>query len=393
MIEAPKLCCGCGICESLCPTQAIKMQIDARGFMVPVVDSNQCINCNICNLKCPLQISKTDNTFVPQYYAATSKELSSLKRSASGGAFYVFAKKIIENGGIVFGCILDESLNPIISHTDKVDGLKKMQGSKYVEADQKDSFAEAKSFLESNRIVLYSGAPCRIAALKKYLNKDYDTLICCEIICHGVASRQVFRDYLDYLSKMLGGEIIDISFRDKKKGWGNLLKVTCKKRGKILTRYFSYAESSYYYYYMTNAMYRESCYHCPFANEKRKSDITIGDFWGGRGLIASADPDLGVSAIVASSPIGARLVNECLERFHYVSTDFETMAKENPNLLHPTEYPTEADLFWETYWSGGFDALEELHKRTHRKSILKGIIKRVMPYAGLKIIRKLRRIV
>ena len=236
MVGKNEQCCDCRVCVSVCPPQAICMQKNARGFMLPVVDETLCVHCDLCSKRCPMETHSAENTFVPKYYAAVSKDLFSLKRSASGGAFYVFAKRIIENGGVVFGCVLDAEMYPVIRYTDTVDGLAKMQGSKYVEADVSDSFAQTKAFLESGRSVLYSGTPCKIAALKKYLNKEYATLVCCEIICHGVAGRDLFQAYLAYMSKKLGGEIIDVTFRDKKKGWGPCSGFPIKKEIRSVMR-------------------------------------------------------------------------------------------------------------------------------------------------------------
>ena len=393
MIDSNSVCCGCGVCEAVCPTKAISMKKNEYGFMVAYAEQSKCINCGMCDRRCPLIKSDSYKTFNPNYYAVVSKDRVSLKDSASGGAFYVFAKKTIELGGVVFGCIIDEAMNPVISYTDNIAGLKKMQGSKYVEADLKTSFAEAKSFLDDNKPVFYTGTPCKIAALKKYLNKDYENLVCCEIICHGVASPQLFRDYIDFLSKKLKGEIVDITFRDKKKGWGLLLKLKYKRGKKTHTKYLSYPESSYYYYFMTGDIYRDSCYQCPFASPERTSDITIGDFWGGRQILPDIDSDLGISAIITSTPKGQMLFDKCSDLFVYAQSDFETMSKENPNLLHPTERKDEADIFRKIYMSGGFAEIEKLHKTIHRKSILIGKIKRLMPYTFIKLIRKLRGVI
>ncbi len=394
MINSSNPCCGCGVCEALCPTKAITMTKDEHGFISATVNDSKCISCGLCVKRCPVEGGLLKSTFVPEYYAAVSKDLVSLKKSASGGAFYVFAKKTIEMGGVVFGCVIDEDMNPVITHTDNIDGLKKMQGSKYVEADLKNSLEEAKNFLENNKKVLFSGTPCKIAALKKYLNKDYENLICCEIICHGVAGAQLFHDYVEYLSEKLKGEISDITFRDKKKGWGSLLKVTYKKNGKEKELYLSKEESSYYfYYYLKNAIFRESCYCCPFAKPDRISDVTVGDFWGGRKLLPSVDSDLGISAIIVSTSKGQSLFSECASLFEYTRTDFQAMSKENPNLLKPSERIGGAEEFWQAYKSGGFEEVEKLHKTIHRKSILIGKIKRLMPYTFIKLIRKLRGVI
>ena len=66
-------------------------------------------------------------------------------------------------------------------------------------------------------MVLFSGVPCQIAALKLYLQKEYDNLLTVDVICHVVPSPGVFREYIKYLGK--GNKIININFRDKHTGW------------------------------------------------------------------------------------------------------------------------------------------------------------------------------
>ena len=38
------LCCGCGVCEKVCPTKAIAIEIDNRGFYRSVLDEKKCIS-------------------------------------------------------------------------------------------------------------------------------------------------------------------------------------------------------------------------------------------------------------------------------------------------------------------------------------------------------------
>lgn len=45
-------CCGCGLCEQICPKDAIKMQKDKEGFMYPVTNQKLCINCGQCVKYC-----------------------------------------------------------------------------------------------------------------------------------------------------------------------------------------------------------------------------------------------------------------------------------------------------------------------------------------------------
>ena len=45
-------CCACSACYSICPTNAISMNIDEKGFKRPVIDKNKCINCGLCEKTC-----------------------------------------------------------------------------------------------------------------------------------------------------------------------------------------------------------------------------------------------------------------------------------------------------------------------------------------------------
>ena len=45
-------CIGCGLCEIVCPANAIKMVEDENGKKKPVVDENFCLGCGVCNVKC-----------------------------------------------------------------------------------------------------------------------------------------------------------------------------------------------------------------------------------------------------------------------------------------------------------------------------------------------------
>ena len=52
---------------------------------------------------------------------------------------------------------------------DKVEDIYMMQGSKYTESDLDRTFEMVKDNLEKGIYVLYTGTPCQINGLKKYL--------------------------------------------------------------------------------------------------------------------------------------------------------------------------------------------------------------------------------
>lgn len=69
------------------------------------------------------------------------------------------------------------------------------QGSKYVRIDLNDSYIKVEEILKMDKYVLYTGTPCQCYGLKRYLKKNYDKLITCEIICHANPSPKVFEIY------------------------------------------------------------------------------------------------------------------------------------------------------------------------------------------------------
>lgn len=94
-----------------------------------------------------------------------------------------------------------------------------MQGSKYVQSSIGFTYTQAKENLENGKRVLFSGTPCQIAGLKKFLGKEYGNLLTIDIICHGVPSEKIFQSYIKYLENKEGGLLKYFTFRDKKIGW------------------------------------------------------------------------------------------------------------------------------------------------------------------------------
>jgi hypothetical protein len=64
--------------------------------------------------------------------------------SSSGGVFPVLAGKIIDEGGLVYGAVMNPDLT--VSHSDAGDmqGIERMRGSKYVQSELYASFEDVK---------------------------------------------------------------------------------------------------------------------------------------------------------------------------------------------------------------------------------------------------------
>lgn len=250
------------------------------------------------------------NTRIPSStYAAINPVEEERIRSSSGGLFTYIAKKIIMQGGVVFGAQYDEYWNVVHSYTDKTQELGRFRGSKYVQSKIGKSFIDCKKFLKDGRPVLFTGTPCQIKALKLFLKRDYANLYTADFVCHGVPSKTAWQSYLTEtlepnmqkkaersseagkntvlsLSLNTASAIADIVFRDKNDyGWEKYCFVIRKKSGNkarqnsVLTSDIHY-NNPYFSLFLSHVMERYSCYDCPAKAGKSESDMTMGDYWG-----------------------------------------------------------------------------------------------------------------
>ncbi|MDE5642410.1 MAG: Coenzyme F420 hydrogenase/dehydrogenase, beta subunit C-terminal domain, partial [Muribaculaceae bacterium] len=221
-------CTGCSACVQRCPVNCISFDTDSQGFLYPEVDKDRCIGCNLCEKVCPVinQGKERDDITV---YAAKNRNQPIQMASSSGGVFFEIAKKIIHDGGIVFGARFDENWNVVHSYTDNIEGLKAFMSSKYSQSIIGDNYRKTEEFLKQGRTVLFSGTPCQIAGLKRFLMRDWGRrLVTVDVFCHGVPSPLVWSRYLAYLRENHGWDrISSVRFRDKSNGW-NSYSVTIK---------------------------------------------------------------------------------------------------------------------------------------------------------------------
>lgn len=150
------------------------------------------------------------------------KDNKKLMASQSGGAFTAIATAFLESGGIVYGCGMDDLNQAIYKRIDSIENLKEIKGSKYVQAKLGNTYANIEEDLTAGKIVLFSGTPCYVMAVKRYFssNRFLDNLYTVDLICHGVPSPKVYNNYLKYLERRMNSRIKSFIFRDKTGGDG-----------------------------------------------------------------------------------------------------------------------------------------------------------------------------
>ena len=380
-------CCGCGACATACPKKAITMIADVYGFYYPVIDFDKCVGCGKCIQVCAFKKNNEQEKKPLSTYVAVSKNDEILGVSTSGGAFAEIAKRILQKGGVVFGCAYTEDfLSAKHIKISSMDELKRLQGSKYIQSDTREVFTSVKACLEKEQEVLFSGTPCQVASLRQFLGKEYPFLYCVDVICHGVGAPALLAKDIQYLTK--GEKIKDLSFRDKKNGWGTLGSITTEKR-KI--KFNQLTSTYYYYYYLENALFRDSCYHCRYPSEKRVGDITLGDYW----RVESAHPEIvgkidvskGVSCVLVNTEKGKGLIEELSEELLLFPSEYKKIERRNGQLVHCCAEPSQRTEIFELFEKNGYEQVVKYCKKKNRKKRLVLRLKSFIP-RKIKILLK-----
>lgn len=102
-------CCGCGLCQNICPKSAISMKKNVQGFLYPAVDQSKCVECGLCVKSCVFQDTGSpgrNGINKPLAVAFKHKNAAVREQSQSGGAFTAISDLVLHNGGVVYGCEL-----------------------------------------------------------------------------------------------------------------------------------------------------------------------------------------------------------------------------------------------------------------------------------------------
>lgn len=382
-------CTGCGACVQRCPKRCISWTQREFGFRYPQIDKDACVNCGLCEKVCP-----TDKALeVPveqKVYAAVHKDTEVLAKSTSGGAFTAIADAIFAQGGIVYGAAMLDDMQVKHIRTTGKDDFEGLRSSKYLQSDTGTTYQMVEQDLKQGKFVLYSGTPCQIDGLKNFLGKDYETLYTVDIVCHGVGSQPYFDKYMDFARERYG-KIKALRFRSKEyAGWscGGVVVVDssdCLK--KIPYRDF---DNYYYSYFLSGDIYRKSCYSCKYANTNRVGDFTLGDYWGVEALNLPLQTENGCSLLLVNNQHAMQLLDE-IESLDRVETTVEQAAHCNKQLNAPSKLMDSRQNRIGEYESMSGQQIQKEYLKNHRKTVVKGQLKALMPYKLKLLIRSARK--
>lgn len=400
-------CTGCGACAQICTHKALEMREDDEGFFYPIKINDLCVNCGLCEKICPVSSHDTiiNKENSPAYMLATGRCLDYNRKSATIGVCTMIAQSFIEEGGIVFGALLDEETWEVKHIAAKTENeLNHLRGSKYAQSQTGETFRQVKDFLKQGKRVLYIGTPCQIAGVKAFLMKDFENFYSVELVCHGVYSYYSLRKEIDYWGKKYNGTISNFKFRSKKKyRWcdGGVMNfdVTNKdgkcfhveKQGTCSPTYHLYAYAGD----GNNYNLRESCYSCVFRNNNRYGDLTVGDAWGKYNqetVFTKDNLKWGISLLLQNTSKGELLLSKIVDRIVcYPITAEEAFSQPAMKALKRT-IPKAREIVYRDMATKEYDdiirevkgkGMREIEKEFQKKYTLdriKRIIKRVLFY-------------
>ena len=318
------ICTGCLACVDTCAKNALTAHYNDEGHLTYMIDASLCVECGLCEKTCPVvsDYAYGKNTLkASQPFAAWGNEKQLRSYSSSGSVFAHLAKHIINNGGIVVGASLQ---NNEVKHiaVQKAEDIYLLQGSKYTQSNTEGIYKTVRKCLQEGTDVLFSGLGCQVAGLLSFLGDSAHKgeLYTIDLICGGVPSRFLIDYYLHENPDVT--EIV--AFRNKQK-----YEFSVKdKEGKV--RVVPLSERPLplcgFYTELTN---RYSCYDCKFNGAHRKSDITIGDYWGDTKYVSEHKE--GISVAVAHSENGKKLLEQADIELHEI--DWDNFLMHNPRMI------------------------------------------------------------
>ena len=365
-------CTQCFACQQACPKNCISRKEVGAGFFIPEINRDVCVECSACMKACHKLEGKVVLQKSLSAFACWTRDLEDREHSSSGGAFSVIAKAILHAGDVVFGATMDTQLRVRHIMIDKVEDIRYLQGSKYVQSEIADSYKQVRRFLKEDKKVLFTGTPCQVAGLYAFLKNKPENLFTCDVVCHGVPSQKAFDIWTEKIGIRSTSSKVNFRFT---KGWGYQMSrhlIAPTKGGDF--KKLIYPKDSYYLRaFTTGLMFNEACYTCPYAQPNRVSDITIADYWGLGTMKPFNHPThKGVSLLLVNNVHGEKLLSLICDTLYREERPMEEGIKGNGNLENPSTRPQGRDSYYEDSINMG---IVELQKKYHIQPVVRDYVR------------------
>lgn len=311
-------------------------------------------------------------------------------KSSSGGAYFGIVDVLYKKYGesvVIYGAAYKEDFAVEHRRVTTIDECEIFCGSKYVQSYLGTTFTDVESDLRNGTIVLFTGTPCQINALKCFLNTkncSMDKLYLVDLICHGTPSPKLWKEYVSWLEIKENSKLKKFSFRYK----GNAEK---RMKYPVMAEFEngkkyedSYYTRMYTQLFFTQLAYRDSCYACKYSSINRVSDVTIGDFWTYEEVMNKREKNsnLGMSLVIVSTDKGQEIVNELEKKsqvdsdVYFEKCDFHKLQSVQTSFGATYKRNDSVDRFRRDYEENGIDFILRKYAGYNVKGYLKHVAKK-----------------
>ena len=128
-------------------------------------------------------------------------------------------------------------------------------------------------------------------------------------------------------------------------------------------------------FFLRNFCLRESCYQCD-AKENKRSDITLGDFWGIERIAPEMNDEIGTSVVIVRTDKGFELFRQISDELSLINVTYEDAVSNNYPEYKSVPRPKDRDTFFSDLRELRFKRIEtkyspDLIKRRRAISVMK----------------------
>ena len=172
-----------------------------------------------------------------------------------------------------------------------------------MQSDVGESYQQVRLYLDQGRQVLFSGTPCQVDGLYRYLGEHPERLITCDVACSGVGSPGVWEKFVRSMAYIKQQKPLSVDFRGKLNGESTRrFHVTFENGG----QYDAPLLRSEVGRGLARGIFlRPACHTCGYTSTDRTGDLTLCDMTGG--AITPEEKRLGVSLLLINTAKGAQM--------------------------------------------------------------------------------------
>lgn len=364
--DLARFCYGCGACVQACPRGALRLHGNREGFAVPMPITDRCTGCGRCRKVCIVRHPPAGaGGAAKAVWLYQNPDPAARWRSASGGAFYALGKAVLQQGGRVCGCVWNSAMEATHILSDRVEDLRRMQSSKYVQSDTGACFAQIQESLSAGHTVLFCGTPCQTAGLRNLLPQPlHATLLTVSLVCRGAPSPLIWREYRRMLEQQVGSALVAVDMRGKTGVPGQQPVCRYRFRNGRRLQTLTYLEDPYIGGFLYGLYTRRACSRCRLKGAHAVGDLLLGD---------APDGLVDTSLVIALSGKGDAFLRAHLAEGLRPATGYRI--GENAMLQRPAPAHPGREQFFRDCRRKGF--LWAFHRHIPRRYYLKRLLHRL----------------